>query len=45
MDNKKKKEQGSGTFRHKILNIVGTILGSPKFSGVSPSLVGSVSRV
>lgn len=26
MDNKKKKEQGSGTFRHKILNIVGTIL-------------------
>lgn len=26
MDNKKKKEQESGTFRHKILNIVGTIL-------------------
>ena len=26
MDNKKRKEQGSGTFRHKILNIVGTIL-------------------
>ena len=26
MNSKKKKEQGSGTFRHKILNIVGTIL-------------------